>query len=53
MARRRSFAHGGEEHRMPGAWQVYDHYDYLPEQAKAYEAWAVRLAQITDKGQQQ
>lgn len=31
-------------HRMPGAWQVYDHYDYLPEQAKAYTAWAKRLA---------
>ncbi len=31
-------------HRLPGAWQVYDHYNYLPEQAKAYTAWAARLA---------
>lgn len=31
-------------HRMPGAWHVYDHHDYLPEQAKAYTAWAKRLA---------
>jgi integrase len=31
-------------HKMPGAWRVYDHYDYLPEQAKAYAAWAERLA---------
>lgn len=30
-------------HRLPGTWQVYDHYDYLPEQAKAYAAWAQRL----------
>ena len=30
-------------HRLPGAWQVYDHYDYLPEQAKALTAWAARL----------
>lgn len=34
-------------HRLPGDWQVYDHYHYLPEQTKAYEAWAARLAQIT------
>jgi integrase len=33
-------------HRMPGAWQVYDHYDYLPEQAKAYTAWAKRLTAL-------
>lgn len=31
-------------HRLPGAWQVYDQYDYLPEQAKALTAWAKRLA---------
>ena len=30
-------------HRLPGSWQVYDHYDYLPEQAKAYTGWAERL----------
>lgn len=34
-------------HRMPGAWQVYDHYDYLPEQAKAYTAWSKRLQSLT------
>ncbi|MBI2234165.1 MAG: site-specific integrase [Micavibrio aeruginosavorus] len=33
-------------HRLPGTWQVYDHYDYLPEQAKAYAAWAQRLAAL-------
>lgn len=33
-------------HRLPGAWQVYDHYDYLPEQAKAYAAWAARLVAL-------
>lgn len=30
-------------HRLPGTWQVYDHYDYLPEQAKALSAWMARL----------
>jgi len=30
-------------HRMPGAWQVYDHYDYLPEQAAALTAWLRKL----------
>lgn len=30
-------------HRLPGTWQVYDHYDYLPEQAKALSAWMGRL----------
>ncbi len=30
-------------HKLPGSWQVYDHYDYLPEQAKAYKAWWKRL----------
>lgn len=33
-------------HRLPGTWQVYDHYDYLPEQAKAYAAWTQRLAAL-------
>lgn len=33
-------------HRLPGTWQVYDHYDYLPEQAKAYSAWTTRLASL-------
>jgi integrase len=33
-------------HKLPGAWQVYDHYDYLPEQAKAYSAWAERLSAL-------
>lgn len=34
-------------HRMPGAWQVYDHHDYLQEQAEAYGAWFKRLARLT------
>lgn len=35
-------------HRLPGAWQVYDHYDYLPEQAKALAAWAARLKTLVN-----
>ena len=30
-------------HRLPGTWQVYDHYDYLPEQAQALSKWMARL----------
>jgi len=30
-------------HRLPGTWRTYDHYDYLPEQARALSAWAKRL----------
>jgi len=30
-------------HTMPGQWRVYDHYDYLPEQAAAYQSWWERL----------
>ena len=37
-------------HRLPGAWQVYDHYDYLPEQAKALTAWAARLRALVSAG---
>lgn len=33
-------------HRLPGTWQVYDHYDYLPEQANALGAWTCRLEKI-------
>lgn len=33
-------------HKLPGVWQVYDHYDYLPEQAEIYKAWWYRLQQI-------
>ncbi|MEW8524829.1 MAG: site-specific integrase [Candidatus Thiodiazotropha endolucinida] len=33
-------------HRLPSSWQVYDHYDYLPEQEKAYQAWWDRLMGI-------
>ncbi|MCU7839406.1 MAG: site-specific integrase [Candidatus Thiodiazotropha sp. (ex Troendleina suluensis)] len=33
-------------HRLPGSWQVYDHYDYLPEQEKAYAAWWERLMDL-------
>jgi len=34
-------------HKLPGSWQVYDHYDYLPEQAEAYKAWYERLMGIS------
>lgn len=34
-------------HRLPGTWQVYDHYDYLPEQATAIDAWCRRLTDWT------
>lgn len=33
-------------HRLPGVWRVYDHYDYLPEQEKAFAAWWDRLMSI-------
>ena len=35
-------------HRLPGSWQVYDHYDYLPEQKAAYAAWWERLMGIVE-----
>ncbi len=35
-------------HRLPGAWQVYDHHDYLQEQAEAYTAWFTRLDLLTN-----
>ena len=35
-------------HKLPGSWQVYDHYDYLPEQAEAYKAWWSRLMEIVE-----
>lgn len=34
-------------HKLPGHWQVYDHYDYLKEQAAAYGRWWARLMDIT------
>ena len=34
-------------HRLPGAWQVYDHHDYLQEQAEAYTAWFKKLKTLT------
>lgn len=33
-------------HKLPGVWQVYDHYDYLPEQAEIYKAWWEKLQRI-------
>lgn len=33
-------------HKLPGQWQVYDHYDYLKEQAEAYRRWWDRLMTI-------
>lgn len=35
-------------HSLPGSWQVYDHYDYLPEQKQAYSAWWNRLQKIVE-----
>lgn len=35
-------------HKLPGSWQVYDHYDYLPEQAEAYKGWWDRLVGIVE-----
>lgn len=37
-------------HRLPGSWQVYDHYDYLPEQKQAYQAWWDRLQELVKTG---
>lgn len=37
-------------HRLPGAWQVYDHHDYLQEQAGAYTAWFRKLETLTAAG---
>lgn len=34
-------------HRLPGTWRVYDHYDYLAEQAMALDAWVKRLQSWT------
>lgn len=33
-------------HKLPGQWQVYDHYDYLKEQAEAYSKWWARLSEL-------
>ena len=33
-------------HKLPGQWQVYDHYDYLKEQTQAYTKWWARLMEI-------
>jgi len=33
-------------HKLPGSWQVYDHHDYLDEQAEAYRKWWDRLTKI-------
>ncbi len=33
-------------HKLPGQWQVYDHYDYLKEQAAAYSKWWSRMTSI-------
>ena len=33
-------------HRLPSSWRAYDHYDYLPEQAKSLDAWVDRLDAI-------
>ena len=34
-------------HKLPGAWQVYDHHLYIEEQAEAYSKWWERLINIT------
>ncbi|WP_444903843.1 tyrosine-type recombinase/integrase [Microbulbifer sp. CnH-101-E] len=35
-------------HKLPGQWQVYDHYDYLKEQTEAYTKWWVKLTELTN-----
>lgn len=35
-------------HRLPGSWQVYDQHDYLPEQAKACNAWIQWLEKLME-----
>lgn len=35
-------------HKLPGQWQVYDHYDYLKEQTEAYSKWWARLTKIVN-----
>ncbi len=35
-------------HKLPGQWQVYDHYDYLKEQAEAYSKWWARLMELVN-----
>ena len=35
-------------HKLPGQWQVYDHYDYLKEQADAYAKWWARMMEIVE-----
>jgi len=34
-------------HKLPGQWQVYDHYDYLKEQTKTYTKWWKRIFNLT------
>ncbi|MDH2296076.1 site-specific integrase [Cobetia sp. 1AS1] len=33
-------------HKLPGVWQVYDHYDYYKEQKAAYQKWWARLSEL-------
>ncbi|WP_444923432.1 tyrosine-type recombinase/integrase [Microbulbifer sp. DLAB2-AF] len=35
-------------HKLPGQWQVYDHYDYLKEQTEAYTKWWAKLTGFTN-----
>ncbi len=35
-------------HKLPGQWQVYDHYKYLDEQTKAYSAWWAKLMSVVN-----
>jgi integrase len=34
-------------HKLPGSWQVYDHYDYIKEQAVAYSKWWDKIVDVT------
>lgn len=34
-------------HKLPGEWQVYDHHQYIEEQAEAYSKWWARLMEFT------
>lgn len=34
-------------HKLPGSWQVYDHYGYIKEQADAYTKWWDKIMDVT------
>jgi len=32
-------------HKLPGVWQVYDRYEYIEEQRRAYSLWWARVTE--------